>query len=187
MVIDHPELLHHDISSLQRVVYGAAPMPPALIARTQQLLPNVVFQQGYGLTESGAMGTSLKPEEHKQPELLSTVGRPNPGIGIKIVDAEGNAVGPGVPGEVLIDSPALMKGYWRKPEETARTLRDGWLHTGDGGYLDERGYLTLVDRLKGMIVSGGENVFSLEVENTICDCVAVAECAVIGILDPNSE
>src|SRR3546814_8251121 len=95
---------------------------------------DLTFQQGYGLTESGAMGTSLKPEEHKQPELLSTVGRPNPGIGIKIVDAEGNAVGTGVPGEVLIDSPALMKGYWRKPEETARTLRDGWLHTGEGGY-----------------------------------------------------
>src|SRR3546814_12036974 len=77
-----------------------------------------------------------------------------------------------------------MKGYWRKPEETARTLRDGWLHTGDGGYLDERGYLTLVDRLKDMIVSGGENVFSLEVENAIYACVEVAECAVIGILDP---
>jgi len=113
--------------------------------------------------------------------LSRSVGRGGLGVNVKIVDPQGQEVARGTVGEIIVRGPNIMQGYWNKPEETARALRDGWLFTGDGAYMDEQGYLFIVDRLKDMIVSGGENVYSAEVENVLARHPAVALCAVIGV------
>ncbi len=170
------------LASLRRLVYGASPMPEATLARLQAELPDLELIQGYGMTEGASTVTLLLPEDHApgSPRLRS-VGRPVLGVQVSIQDAEGNRLPRGEIGEVCARGGNFMREYWNKPEATEETFRGGWYHTGDAGYLDEDGYLFLVDRVKDMIVTGGENVYSAEVESAISTHVAVAQVAVIGI------
>jgi len=182
MVIDHPAVDEYDLTSMVRFFYGASAMPPSLIAKALEKFPFAQFQQGYALTETAAVATSLRPADHHS-KFVTSVGRAVPGAEIRVVDPQGVDVPRGTTGEILIRSPAVMAGYWRKPQETAQALRNGWLHTGDSGYLNEEGYLYVVDRIKDMIISGGENVYSVEVENAVYRHPAVSECAAIGLPD----
>jgi long-chain acyl-CoA synthetase len=188
-LITHPDFSRHDFSSLRRMTYGASPMPLELLKRTMQALPGVEFFQGYGQTESSPLLTALLPEDHNlagnesAAHRLGSCGRSVAGVEVEIVNDDGLPVNPGEVGEVVARGPNVMMGYWKRPEETAQTLRGGWLHTGDMARVDEDGYLYLVDRKKDMIISGGENVYSTEVENVVYQHPAVREAAVIGIPD----
>jgi long-chain acyl-CoA synthetase len=154
-----------------------------------QLLPAVEFSQGYGQSESSPLLTVLPVEDHitDGPEhivrRLASCGRPVIGVEVEVVNEQGEPVRPGEVGEVIARGPNVMLGYWKRPEETAQTLRDGWLHTGDMAMVDDAGYIFLVDRKKDMIISGGENVYSSEVENVIYTHPAIHEAAVIGVPD----
>lgn len=184
-LVDHPSIADYDLSSLRRILYGASPIGEGLLERAFKTLPNVEFMQGYGMTETGGPYTVLPAFCHtpqgRNPDRLRSAGKPIWGMEIRIIDADGNLLPSGQIGEVLSRGPGVMLGYWNRPEETASTLKNGWIHSGDAGYLDDNGYLFLVDRVKDMIVSGGENVYSSEVENAISQHPAVAACAVIGI------
>jgi len=188
-LIGHPDFGKHDFSSLRRMTYGASPMPLELLKRTMQALPGVEFFQGYGQTESSPLLTALLPDDHNlaggesAAHRLGSCGRPIAGVEVEIVNDDGLPVKTGEVGEVVARGPNVMMGYWKRPEETAQTLRGGWLHTGDMARADEDGYLYLVDRKKDMIISGGENVYSTEVENVVYQHPAVREAAVIGIPD----
>ena len=177
-----PDLAGHDLSSLRTVSYGAAPMPAALQESLGRTLPSCGLVQSYGMTETSPVVTMLSPRFH-DPALGKnrSAGRAVVGVDLRIGDAEGHTVASGTVGEILVGGPTIMRGYWNQPELTARAIREGWMHTGDGGFLDEDGFLTVVDRLKDMIVSGGENVYSAEVENALYSHPAVEECAVFGI------
>jgi acyl-CoA synthetase (AMP-forming)/AMP-acid ligase II len=169
------------VSSLKRILYGAAPMPPALLAEALEVL-GCEFVNGYGSTE--AMGISfLTPAEH-DPRLLASVGRSSMLSRAIVADEDGVEVPPGEIGEVLARGPALMSGYWRNPEATAEALRGGWMHTGDMAYRDAEGYLYLVDRRNDKIVTGGENVFPSEVEHVLMQHPDVCEAAVVGVPHP---
>ena len=170
------------LASLERLVYGASPMPEAILARLQKELPEVQLIQGYGMTESCSTTTLLLPEDHVagSPRLRS-VGKPAFGIQISVQDEQGERLPRGEIGEICVCGGQLMREYWNKPEATAEVFRGGWYHTGDAGYLDEDGYLFLVDRVKDMIVTGGENVYSAEVESAISTHPAVEQVAVIGV------
>jgi acyl-CoA synthetase (AMP-forming)/AMP-acid ligase II len=174
-----------DMSSLRKVIYGASPISEALLKRAMKSLPNARLYQGYGQTECGGGVVVLEPDFHvtegPNARLLRAAGRPTPGSDMRIVDADMNEVPRGQTGELVVRGPSVMLGYWRKPELTAATVVDGWLRTGDAGYMDDEGFIFLVDRVKDMIVSGGENVYSAEVENALARHAAVLECAVIGI------
>ena len=180
---EHPA----DLSVVETVTYGASAISEATLKRSMVNFPNAVFAQAYGQTELSPVATVLTPEFHSEEAaaagLLRSAGRAVPNVELRIVDAGLNEVPTGTVGEVAVRSPGAMLGYWRKPELTAETIVDGWLRTGDAGYLDGRGFLFLVDRVKDMIVSGGENVYSAEVENALYQHPAVAECAVIGVPD----
>lgn len=188
MLLDCPALAQRDLSSWQGLFYGASPMPEALLREALAKLPGVAFTQGYGQTELAPIATLLGPEWHvlEGPNAgrLRSAGRPGLCVELRIVDPDGKELPCGEVGEVAVRGPNTMLGYWNKPEQTAATLVDGWVMTGDGGYMDEDGFLYIVDRIKDMIVSGGENVFSAEVENALMQHDAVAECAVIGVPDP---
>lgn len=188
MLLDCPAFDDHDLSSWTGLFYGASPMPEALLREALERLPGVAFTQGYGQTELAPIATLLGPEWHvlEGPNAgrLRSAGRAGLCVELRVVDPDGNELPRGEVGEVAVRGPNTMLGYWNKPEQTAATLVDGWVLTGDGGYMDEEGFLYIVDRLKDMIVSGGENVFSAEVENAIMQHGAVAECAVIGVPDP---
>jgi acyl-CoA synthetase (AMP-forming)/AMP-acid ligase II len=178
-----------DWSALRFLVYGAAPMPAPLLARVIEVF-DCDCLQGYGLTESTGGACRLTPEDHRlalagRPELLRSVGRVLPGTGLRIVDPKsGEDVSVGQRGEIWLAGPSVMRGYWRRPELTAEAVTpDGWLRTGDGGSLDDDGYVTLHDRLKDMIVSGGENVYPAEVESVLTAHPAVLEVAVVGVPD----
>jgi long-chain acyl-CoA synthetase len=182
MLLDHPDFAPERVRSLEILTYGASPMPATLLERLLDLFPDLDVYQGYGMTESSAVLTSLGPDEHRAGgDLLRSAGRPVPGVVLTIQDGEGDALPAGETGEVCARAGNFMREYWKRPKETAEAFRDGWYHTGDAGYLDERGYLFLTDRVKDMIVTGGENVYSVEVENTLASHPAVAEVAVIGI------
>ena len=176
-----------DMSSLQYLLYGAAPISESLLRRAMITFPNVRFHQGYGQTEMGGGPVVLGPEFHvvegAGARLLRAAGRPGPGIDVRIVDAEMNEVPRGRTGEIVTRGSNVMLGYWNKPELTAETIVDGWLRSGDAGYMDGEGFIFIVDRLKDMIVSGGENVFSAEVENALAQHPAILECAVVGVPD----
>jgi long-chain acyl-CoA synthetase len=157
-------------------------MPRALLDRLVELFPDLDVYQGYGMTESSAVLTSLGPDDHRAGgDLLRSAGRPLAGVVLSIQDGEGNALPAGETGEVCARAGNFMREYWKRPKETADAFRGGWYHTGDAGYLDAQGYLYLVDRVKDMIVTGGENVYSVEVENALASHPAVSEVAVIGI------
>jgi long-chain acyl-CoA synthetase len=182
MMLDHPEFRAERLASLRQLTYGASPMPGALLERLLELLPQVEILQGYGMTESSAVLTALGPDEHRAggPRLRSA-GRPLPGVVLSIQDPNGNILPPGETGEVCARAGNFMREYWKKPEATADAFRGGWYHSGDAGYLDDDGYLYLVDRVKDMIVTGGENVYSVEVENALASHPAVVQVAVIGV------
>jgi long-chain acyl-CoA synthetase len=184
MTMNHPAFTPETFGSLRQMTYGASPMPTALLERLLHDYPQLEIFQGYGMTESAALLTSLGPEDHVpgSPRLASA-GQAMHGIALAILDEDGKRLGPHETGEVCARSGNLMREYWNQPEQTEAAFRGGWYHTGDVGYLDEDGYLFLVDRVKDMIVSGGENVYSTEVENAIADHSAVAQVAVIGIPD----
>lgn len=185
MLVDHPAMQHGpDLGSLKTIAYGASPISESVLERAQRVMPGVGFVQLYGMTEIGPLtvnppnyGPGVLPPAGK----LTAAGRTSNCVELKIVDKQGGEVPRGTVGEVIVRSDALMQGYWNKPEQTAEAIRDGWYYTGDGGYMDEDGYLFIADRMKDMIVSGGENVYSAEVENAIARHPAVAACAVIAI------
>jgi acyl-CoA synthetase (AMP-forming)/AMP-acid ligase II len=184
MLVDSPAVRTADLSSLQKVLYGASPISEALLERISDVLPNVRLTQAYGMTEVAPVATLLSPDDHGKPALRTSAGRAAPHAEVRIVDPDDHEVPRGEVGEVVIRGGHVMLGYWGKPEETAEALVDGWMHTGDGGRMDDQGYVFIVDRIKDMIVSGGENVYSAEVENAICKHPAVLAAAVIGVPDP---
>src|SRR6202522_1459279 len=172
----------YDLSSLEVLAYGGSPMAPELIQRTRQLLPSLKLVQVYGLSETGFL-TGLQDDEHTENRLLSC-GRPCPGIDVQVVDESGKQVDVGHTGELVARGANVMRGYCNNKEETALAFRDGLFRTGDIAYQDGAGYFYILDRLKDMIVTGGENVYSGEVEAVIYGHPAVREAAVFGIPDP---
>jgi long-chain acyl-CoA synthetase len=166
----------YDLSSLRYVSSGAAPLAAEVEAEFCRRVPSVTIRQGYGLTESAAL-ISTNPAGR---ERSGSVGLPVPGTEVRIVDEEGKQLPPGEPGEICCRSPGVMRGYWRSPETTDEALRDGWLHTGDVGYVDETGYLFIVDRKKDLIIRGGFNVYPRDVEDALLEHQAVQVAAVVG-------
>jgi len=171
----------HDLTSLEVLAYGGSPMAPQLIRRTRELLPNTQLVQVYGLSETGFL-TGLQDGEHTAGKLMSC-GRPCPGVDVQIVDTAGNPVKPPNPGELVARGANVMVGYWNNEEETAASFHNGFFRTGDIGRQDSNGYFYILDRTKDMIVTGGENVYSGEVERVIFNHSAVREVAVFGIPD----
>jgi long-chain acyl-CoA synthetase len=187
MLLQLPDIHTYDLSSLRLITYGASPMPETVLQECLRRLPHVRFAQSYGMTELSPVATMLGAEHHTlnaPPGRLRSAGRPVCSAEVRIVDLNDRELPRGEIGEIIVRGPIVMKGYWRKPELTAQTLRGGWMHTGDSGYFDEDGFLFIADRIKDMIISGGENVYSIEVENAISSHPDVAQCAVIGIPDP---
>ena len=182
LLTQFPDLGKYDLTSLEALGYGGSPMAPELIHRTRELLPNVQLLQVYGLTETGFL-TGLRDDEHTETRLMSC-GRSCPGVDLRVVDESGNELAAGHRGELVVRGANVMCRYWDSPEETANAFRDGQFRTGDIGYRDADGYFYIVDRLKDMIVTGGENVYSGEVEAVIYAHPAVREAAVFGIPDP---
>ena len=188
-MLNLPDAAAYDLTSVKRIYYAASPMPLELLKQGIKRF-GPVFAQGYGQTESGPDITILPNEFHsvldKSPEeqkVLASCGQPCPGVHVKIVDENLAETPPHTVGDIAVKSKALMEGYWRLPEETARAVIDGWLYTGDLGYYDEKGFIYIVDRKKDMIITGGENVYPREVEEVLYRHPAVLECAVIGVPD----
>jgi acyl-CoA synthetase (AMP-forming)/AMP-acid ligase II len=182
MLTQSLELQKYDLSTLRHLGYGGSPMAPELVHRTRQVLPKVKFVQVYGLSEAGFL-TGLNDDEHTEDKLTSC-GRPCLGIDVRVVDPTGKEVETGKTGELVARGANIMRGYWNKSDETKAALRNGFFRTGDVGYQDANGYFYILDRLKDMIVTGGENVYSGEVEAVIYTHPAVREVAVFGIPDP---
>ena len=179
----HPRAGGADFSCLKYIYYGGAPLSQSLLAECRAVF-GCSFVQMYGMTETAGTIVALAPEDHDAARGARTrsVGRPLEGVELKIIDARGAPLAPGVSGEIVTRSPANMSGYFGMPEATAEAIdAEGWLRTGDAGYLDSEGYLYLQDRVKDMIISGGENIYPAEVENALCGHPAVAEVAVIGV------
>jgi acyl-CoA synthetase (AMP-forming)/AMP-acid ligase II len=194
-VIDDPDFNKYDLSSLKVITYGAAPMPFEVIKKAIDVFPGVMFINAFGQTETASTITALGPEDHvitgtdaekakKLKRLQSSIGRPMEDVEVKIVDEHGKEVPRGEVGEIVARGPRVMSGYWKDPEKTAKAIRDGWLHTGDMGYMDEEGYIYLAGRGDDMIIRGGENISPEEVENVLYSHPKVEEAAVIGIPDP---
>jgi long-chain acyl-CoA synthetase len=185
-VLNHPDAGKYDLSSIKRLAYGGSPMPLELLKKGLQKW-GTIFSQGYGMTETAPLLTGLDTWEHivdgrpEQVRRLNSVGKEALGVEVRVVNAEGEDVQPGEIGEIIARGPNIMLGYWRMPEATAAAVVDGWMHTGDLATVDEENYIYIVDRSKDMIISGGENVYSVEVENALYTHPAVLECAVIGI------
>jgi acyl-CoA synthetase (AMP-forming)/AMP-acid ligase II len=185
MLVDDPNVGDSDLSSLAKLIYGASPISESLLERARKVFPSAGFIQGYGMTEMSPMVALLTPEDHDDPLLRRAAGRPAPNVEVRIVDPDDNEVPRGEVGEVVARGDNVMLGYWNRPQDTAAAVRDGWMHTGDGGWMDRNGYIFIVDRIKDMIITGGENVYSAEVENALAGHPAVAACAVIGVADSN--
>ncbi|MEU5979798.1 long-chain fatty acid--CoA ligase [Streptomyces sp. NPDC047315] len=183
MLIDHPDVKEYDLTSVRRVSYGASAISESVLRRAMEVFPEAEFFQGYGMTET-AMITLLGGEEHRAGgALLRSAGRPLAHCEVRIVRPDGTEARRGEVGEIVCRGDHLMLGYWNRPEETAVVLRDGWMHTGDGAFMDDDGYVFIADRIKDMIITGGENVYSGEVENALAAHPAVASCAVVGLPD----
>jgi acyl-CoA synthetase (AMP-forming)/AMP-acid ligase II len=188
MLLGHPALASTDLSSLRCLWYGAAPMS---VTRLEEALARIgpVLAQLFGQTEAPMMISTMAPEEHFRAdgslarERLSSAGRPTPLVQVAIMDGEGNVLGTGQRGEIVVRGPLVMAGYYKDPSATAEAARHGWHHTGDIGYLDDDTYLFIVDRAKDMIITGGFNVYSAEVEQVLLAHPAVQDCAVIGLPD----
>ena len=182
LLLQYEELKSFDLTSLENLGYGGSPIAPELIHRTREILPSVKLLQVYGLTETGFL-SGLQDHEHTEARLTSC-GRPCPGIEVRVVDDSGKEVEVGQPGELVTRGANVMHGYWNNPKESRLAFSDGFFRTGDIGYQDAEGYFYILDRKKDMIVSGGENVYSGEVEAVISQHPAVREVAVFGIPDP---
>ena len=184
----HPDVDKYDFSSIRRLIYGASPMPVELLKRGLQKWGQI-FAQGYGMTETSPLLTVLDPVDHildgtpEQVRRLSSCGKEVLGVEVRVVNIEGEDVHPGEIGEIIARGPNVMLGYWRMPEATSAAIVEGWMHTGDLATIDEENYIYIVDRTKDMIISGGENIYSVEVENALYTHPAVLEVAVIGIPD----
>jgi acyl-CoA synthetase (AMP-forming)/AMP-acid ligase II len=183
-LVDHPEVANHDLSSLKTLVYAASPVTARLLERAMEAFPQASFTQFYGMTELAPIATALIHADHRDSTRARSAGRAALHAEVRIVDASDNEVPRGTVGEVVCRGANVMLGYWNRPDETALALRNGWMHTGDGAYMDADGYVYIVDRLKDMIITGGENVYSTEVENAVAGHPSVASCAVIGVPDP---
>jgi long-chain acyl-CoA synthetase len=192
--VSHPDFGRYDLSSLETLIYGAAPMTIEWIERVGNAFPDVNFSNSYGLTETAPDLTVFDPHAFRavirkalatgdRAGPLSSVGKPNVLNEIRIAAADGRDAKLGESGELLARGPNIMKGYWNRPEETAAALRDGWLHTGDVARIDEDGYVYLLDRLKDIVITGGENVYSSEVEAVLHRHPDVAEAVIIGVPD----
>jgi acyl-CoA synthetase (AMP-forming)/AMP-acid ligase II len=182
MVLGHPAFRPERLAPVRDLVYGASPMPAALLDRIRTMFPGMRIWQGYGMTECSSVLTILTDVDHVEGgDILRSAGRPVFGVSVRIEDEQGNVLPAGMNGEVCARGGNFMQGYWNRAVETKQAFRNGWYHTGDEGHLDEDGYVYLVDRVKDMIVSGGENVYSIEVENAISTHPAVDQVAVIGI------
>ena len=183
MLMQAPEMAAADLSSMKTLAYGASPIAEDLLVKAKARF-QCAFAQFYGMTETTGAGTLLADEAH-EPGLgkLRSCGKAWPGVEVRIVDPLDREVGVGEIGEILIRAPIVMKGYWEKPQDTDRAIRDGWMHTGDAAYRDADGFVFIYDRIKDMIVTGGENVYPAEVENAIFGHPAVADVAVIGVPD----
>jgi long-chain acyl-CoA synthetase len=188
-LLDHPGQERYDLSSLRRITYGASPMP---VERLEQAWRRFgpILQQCYGLSESAPYLTTMAPEE-VAPEYpggplrrAASCGRALADVSLRIADEQGRDAPPRTVGEILARGPNVMLGYWHRPEETAAALAGGWLHTGDLAFMDEQGFVFIVDRAKDVIISGGENVYSTEVENALYRHPGVQEAAAIGVPDP---
>ena len=169
------------------IAYGASPIAAETLRRALEVF-GCDFAQGYGMTETTAALTFLSAEDHRralagEENLLLSAGRPLPGTELRIVEEDDQPVPNGTVGEIVGRGDQIMKGYWNLPEATEEALRGGWMHTGDAGILDDEGFLFIQDRVKDMIVSGGENVYPREVENALFEHPAVADVAVIGVPD----
>ncbi|MFU8815086.1 MAG: fatty acid--CoA ligase [Pseudomonadales bacterium] len=184
MVLQHPQARHTDYSSVRFICYGASPIPLDLLREAIEVF-QCGFVQLYGMTETTGSATYLPPEDHAVAgnDRMRSAGKPFPGVRIKVVDEQGEPVPARQVGEICIASPVNMLGYWNLPEATHSTLVDGYVHTGDAGYLDEDGYVYVHDRVKDMIVSGAENIYPAEVESALFGHPAVADVAVIGVPD----
>ncbi|WP_315834301.1 long-chain-fatty-acid--CoA ligase [Bradyrhizobium prioriisuperbiae] len=189
MLVDHPALASYDMTSLKDITYGASPISEAVLDRASAALPQTRFTQAYGMTELSPIATLLHWTDHigdgRAKGRHRGAGRATLGCEVRIVDPDDKPVANGEVGEIVVRGDNVMMGYWERPEETARAVVDGWMHTGDGGRMDDDGFIYVVDRVKDMIISGGENVYSIEVENALAQHPAVAQCAVIGI--PNTQ
>lgn len=189
-LIAYPAFPDADLSSVRSLLYGASAASEALIEQAMRALPNVAFGQVYGMTESAATISILRPADHRQAlsgkfGRLRSAGRSFCHTRLRTLSSDGLELGPGEVGEIVVRGPNVMAGYLGRATDTCDAVRDGWLRTGDLGYLDEAGYVFIVDRAKDMIITGGENVYSLEVESAVASHPAVAATAVIGI--PSSE
>ncbi|MGH3940588.1 MAG: long-chain-fatty-acid--CoA ligase [Pseudonocardiaceae bacterium] len=170
-----------DFATLRKVCYGGSPISETLMCQSLEIL-GCDLAQLYGLTESGNAAVCMPPADHVPGNLrMRAAGRPCPGVGVKVIDSVGTALPAGTVGEICLRSPAVMLEYWGMPETTDETLVDGWLHTGDAGYIDSDEYIFICDRIKDVIIVAGENVYPAEVENALCKHPAVAEAAVIGV------
>jgi len=182
ILVDHPDSNNYDLSSMERMLYGGSVISEGVLNRTKARFPGLRLTQAYGQTEASPVITLLLPDDHAGDRMRSG-GQAAPHSQVAILDLDGREVRTGDVGEICSKGAHVMQGYWNNPEATAEALRDGWLHTGDLGYMDADGFVFVVDRLKDMIVTGSENVYSAEVENALSKHPAVASSAVIGVPD----
>ncbi|HSI54785.1 MAG: long-chain fatty acid--CoA ligase [Ramlibacter sp.] len=186
MLIDYPERGSYDLSSLASMAYGASPIQQALLDRAMAALPQVGFMQAYGMTELAPLVSVLSTEHHGEAARAAgrtrSAGRAVTTVEVRIAEPGGDEVARGTVGEIMVRGPGVMRGYWNREEETRKVLdEDGWYRSGDGAYMDDEGFIYIVDRVKDMIVTGGENVYSAEVENALAGHPSVAACAVIAV------
>ena len=184
-LVHHEDLHKFDLSSLRNISYGASPMPQTVLKKALEELPHVAFTQAYGMTELSPAATFLEARYHvlEGPDAgrLASCGQAVFNADVRIVDEKDRPLPDGEVGEIVVKGPMVMQGYWQNREATAEAIRDGWMHTGDAGYRDSEGFFYIVDRIKDLVITGGENVSSVEVENCIYQLDAVSECAVFGI------
>ncbi len=182
-VVEHPARHDYDVSSVTSIAYGGSPSAAELQRRIQETFPNVsTIGNAYGLTESSSVATVISGQDAL--DRPDSVGKPMPVVDLRIVGADGNDVATGETGEIWIKGPIIMPGYWGKPEATAESITDGWLHSGDVGHRDEDGFLFITDRAKDMIIRGGENIYCVEIENRLVEHPAIADAAIVGVAHP---
>lgn len=186
LLVDHPLARELELGSVQQVFYGASPISESVLDRAMTRLPAAGFIQGYGMTETCItlmLPAAYHTEDGRRLGKLRSAGTTSPTAEVMIAGPDGAELPRGIAGEILSRGPSIMRGYWNQPELTSQVIRSGWMHSGDVGWMDDDGFVYIVDRLKDMIVSGGENVYSSEVENILSTHPAVAACAVIGVPD----
>jgi long-chain acyl-CoA synthetase len=182
LMVNHPDFERYDFSHFRTALFGGSPATEEMVRGIFDKLPHLKISVGYGLTECFAITTSTPFEDALR--KISAVGKCLPTVTAKIVDEEGKGLPTGAVGEILLKGAKVFKGYWKRPEATRASIVDGWVHTGDIGKIDEEGFVYVLDRKKDMINRGGEKIYSLEVENVICDNSKVLEVAVVGVPDP---